>query len=129
MTRGGSQEQLGLTSELTQQQDENPWAILLPLEGWGWRGPCICQVSAETAHADLSYPCKCCGTGLGIAHTAGQCSTDASTVRRLKRRGKTDWKKKENTDLEIEIAFYFNLEMKNIHEYFYTDCFLNKISL
>lgn len=48
---------------------------------------------------------------------------------RLKRRRKTDWKKKENVDLEIEIAFYFNLEIKNICEYFYTDCFLNKTSL
>lgn len=46
----------------------------------------------------------------------------------LKRRGKTDWEK-ENVDLEIEIAFYFNLEIKNICEYFYTDCFLNKTSL
>lgn len=69
--------------------------------------------------------------GLSIAHTAGQCSIDAFTVRRLKRRrGKTYWKKKkENPDLDIGIAFYFNLEIQNICKYFYTDCFLNKMSL
>lgn len=76
---------------------QDPLGNTAPPGGLGKEGPmylCNSQVSAETAQANLSYPCKCCGTGLGIAHAAGQCSTDASTVRRLKNRGKTDWKKK-----------------------------------
>lgn len=38
-------------------------------------------------------------------------------------------KRKKNLDLDIGIAFSFNLEIKNICKYFYRDFFLNKMSL
>lgn len=67
-------------------------------------------------------------------HRAWYCSRSRSVFNRCLYCEKAEEQRKnrleeENVNLEIEIAFYFNLEMKNICEYFYTDCFLNKTSL